>query len=69
MRIFAKTDNIDVLVYSAEEQSFYNKVSRILVIHFLSSEAQTSTLTSKRMDKAKKAAHIEAQSQLTQKLK
>lgn len=69
MKIFMKTGNVDKLVYSESEQEFYNKVSRILIFHFLKTEAQTSTLTSKRMDKTKKATHIEVQSQLTEKLR
>jgi len=39
---------------------FHNKVSRILIFHFLNSEAETSTLTSRRMDRAKKASHVRA---------
>jgi hypothetical protein len=69
MRIFMKTGNVDKLVYSEQEQEFYNKVSRILIFHFLKTEAQTSTLTSKRMDKTKKATHIEVQSQLGERLR
>jgi len=69
MKIFMKTGNVDKLVYSESEQEFYNKVSRILIFHFLKTEAQTSTLTSKRMDKTKKATHIEVQSQLAEKLR
>lgn len=69
MKIFMKTGNVDKLVYSESEQEFYNKVSRILIFHFLKTEAQTSKLTSKRMDKTKKATHIEVQSQLAEKLR
>lgn len=63
-----KVGNVDLGVYSLEEQNFYNKISRILIFHFLKTEAETSTLTSKRMDKTKKATHIKAQSQLLEKL-
>lgn len=69
MKIYMKTGNVDGSVYSISEQAFYNKVSRILIFHFLKTEAQTSTLTSKRMDKTKKATHIEVQSQLAEKLR
>lgn len=69
MKIYMKTDNVDNSVYSESEQAFYNKVSRILIFYFLKTEAQTSTLTSKRMDKTKKATHIEVQSQLAEKLR
>ena len=69
MKIFMKTGYVDKSVYGELEQEFYNKVSRILIFHFLKTEAQTSTLTSKRMDKTKKATHIEVQSQLTEKLR
>jgi hypothetical protein len=60
MRIYMKTNNVDVLVYSEEEQAFYNKVSRVLIFHFLNTDSVSSTLTSKRMDKSKKQLHIQA---------
>lgn len=69
MKIYMKTGHVDKSVYSESEQAFYNKVSRILIFHFLKTEAQTSTLTSKRMDRTKKATHIEVQSQLVEKLR
>lgn len=69
MKIYGRTGIIDTMVYSEREQEFYNKVSRILIFHFLKTEALTSTLTSKRMDKTKKATHIEVQSQFTEKLR
>jgi len=69
MKIYMKTGHVDKSVYSESEQAFYNKVSRILIFHFLKTEAQTSTLTSKRMDRTKKATHIEIQSQLAEKLR
>ena len=45
-------------VYSAEEQRMYNKISRILVHHFLSHEYDPIILTSKRVNADKKKDHI-----------
>jgi hypothetical protein len=69
MRVFLKTNDPEQNIYGLEEQLFYNKVSRILIFYFLSSEAETSTLTSKRMDRTKKVLHIQAQRSLSEKLR
>lgn len=41
-------------VYSRKEQEFYNKVTRVIISHFLSQEIVNCILTSKRMDRNKK---------------
>jgi hypothetical protein len=47
-------------LYSEEEQSFYNKVTRIIIDYFLREEISVCILTSKRMDRTKKTHHLNA---------
>lgn len=45
-------------VYSETEQRHYNKISRLLVIHFLTKELDSIILTSKRVEGQKKMDHL-----------
>lgn len=43
-----------------QEQRYYNKISRVLIRHFLHEDSIFMILTSKRMKSEKKADHIRA---------
>ena len=45
-------------MYSEEEQRLYNKISRILVQHFLTRDYESIILTSKRVHSNKRQDHI-----------
>lgn len=51
--------------WTEEEQCYYNKISRVLIRHFLYEEMIFLVLTSKRMRKDKKRDHLRARRQIS----
>jgi len=49
-----------------EEQRYYNKISRVLIRHFLYEDSIFIILTSKRMKKEKKCDHLRARRQISE---
>ena len=52
--------------WSEEEQRYYNKISRVLIRHFLYEDSVFIILTSKRMKKEKKGDHLRARRQISE---
>lgn len=48
-------------VFSLEEQNFYNKISRILILNFLREGALLNVLSSTKITKTKKDEHLKIQ--------
>ena len=55
-------------VYSEEEQNLYNKISRILVQHFLSRDYDAIILTSKRVSSFKRKDHLTVRRRILEQL-
>ena len=53
-----RCDNFEI--YGQEEQECYQRISRKLVLYFLTHEAVSCVLTSKRMEESKKQQHVSA---------
>lgn len=56
-------------VFTFEEQTFYNKISRILICNFLRSGALLNVLSSKKITRTSKDEHLKIQRHLIQKLR
>lgn len=56
-------------VFTAQEQMFYNKVTRILILHFLREGALLNVLSSTKITRTKKDEHLKIQRMLIQKVK
>jgi hypothetical protein len=56
-------------VFSPQEQMFYNKVTRILILHFLREGALLNVLSSTKITRTKKDEHLKIQRMLMEKIR
>ncbi len=56
--------DLNASIFSVEEQLFYNKISRVAVIHYLKTIAPLITLNSKRLIETNKFDHLRSQRNL-----
>jgi hypothetical protein len=56
-------------VYELEEQRYYNRVTRIMITHFVGEDSIFNILTSRRMHKEKKKVHLTMRRELGRKVR